>query len=120
MAAGFSSIALPAEPADAAARTPPASRSTSPSVGTGSSRPSSPVDLVIPRRGADHQALDRRPDLDDRVVDAARKAAELAGADRMALPLDLDHKRAAEDDEALVALGVGVRRRIAPRLVGVV
>jgi hypothetical protein len=51
---------------------------------------------------------------------ALRKAAELARADRAALPFNFDLDPAFENDEAFIALFVEVESGVLPALVGVV
>lgn len=78
------------------------------------------IPLIRYRRCADHQRLDRWMDIDHSVVDPTREAAERPWADRDTLPLDSNHERSPEDDEALIAVFMAMEVGIAPRLAGVV
>jgi hypothetical protein len=77
----------------------------------------SQVDLVVDAGRTNHQALNRRIRLYNRMKHTAWKATELAWANANPLSGDLDHQTTTQHDKTFIALGMGVRSRVVPSLI---
>lgn len=67
------------------------------------------IDFVVPCRSAQHERFRWGVDFDDLMIDTSGKATKLAGADGEPFSLDLNYHTSAENDEAFIAVLMGMR-----------